>query len=119
LKLNAFTAPFQEIVNTYGVPRYQEINPGLFTIATFPFLFAVMFGDIGHGFLLLLLGLYLVYFPSYIEQSKSLLAPLIPVRYLFLMMGAFAFYIGWIYNDFMSIAFNVFGSCYELSEDVW
>lgn len=27
-KMNKFTAPFQAMVNTYGVPRYREINPG-------------------------------------------------------------------------------------------
>ena len=29
------------------------------------------------------------------------------------MMGFFAFYCGWIYNDFMSIPTNLWGSCYE------
>jgi vacuolar-type H+-ATPase subunit I/STV1 len=38
---NAFTWAFQEFVDTYGVPRYREANPALFTAATFPFLFAV------------------------------------------------------------------------------
>lgn len=48
-KTNAFSESFQEIVNTYGIPRYGECNPGLFTIVSFPFMFGIMFGDIGHG----------------------------------------------------------------------
>lgn len=40
---------FQLIINTYGVPRYREINPAVFTVASFPILFGVMFGDVGHG----------------------------------------------------------------------
>merc|ERR1740139_1752960 len=46
---NKFTYGYQEFVNTYGIPRYREANPALFTAATFPFLFGVMYGDIGHG----------------------------------------------------------------------
>ena len=69
-RTNDFTGVFQvfksfefffyfrkEIVNTYGVPRYREINPGLFTIVLFPFLFGVMFGDVGHGFIVFLFGI--------------------------------------------------------------
>jgi len=116
-RLNDLTAPFQEIVNTYGVPRYREINPGLFTIATFPFLFGVMFGDIGHGALLLAFGVYLVWKKEEIEKSKGLLAGVLPARYLFLLQGFFAFYAGIIYNDFMAVPFNLFGSCYPRPEE--
>lgn len=48
-----FALPFQQIVDTYGVPNYKEANPALFTCVTFPFLFGVMFGDVFHGSLLL------------------------------------------------------------------
>ena len=35
------------------------------------------------------------------------------MRYMVLMMGFFAFYCGWIYNDFMGYNLNIFGSCYD------
>ena len=45
--MNKVTAVFQGIVEAYGVGRYREVNPTVFTIVTFPFLFAVMFGRVG------------------------------------------------------------------------
>ena len=40
---------------------YREINPGVFTIGTFPFLFAVMFGDAGHGLILVIAAAVMIY----------------------------------------------------------
>jgi len=113
-RLNDVTWVFQEIVNTYGIPRYREINPALFATVTFPFLFGVMFGDIGHGGLLLAFGAYMCLFKEQIEQDKkSMLAILLPGRYLLLLQGFFAFYCGWMYNDFMAMPWNIFGTCYN------
>lgn len=110
---NNFTCVFQEIVNTYGIPRYQEVNPGLFTIIMFPFLFGVMFGDIMHGGALFLFGIYLTRNYESIKESKGALGALAPLRFLFLLMGFFAFFAGWIYNDFAALPLNIFGSCFE------
>jgi V/A-type H+-transporting ATPase subunit I len=51
--------PFQQLVTTYGQPRYEEMDPTFLLAFTFPFLFGAMFGDVGHGVLLALLGLLL------------------------------------------------------------
>jgi V-type H+-transporting ATPase subunit a len=99
---NDFTAPFQLIVNTYGIPRYREVNPGLFAIIFFPFLFGVMFGDIAHGGALFLFSLYMVKNYQQLKDEKSPLEPLLPLRFLLSMMGFFAFFSGFIYNDFAS-----------------
>ena len=91
---------------------YKEINPTVFAIVTFPFLFGVMFGDIGHGGLLLITGSLMCIFDKQIKSIPSI-AGLAAMRYLLLMMGIFSFYNGWIYNEFFAIPFEVFGSCYE------
>lgn len=108
-KTNEFTEVFQEIINTYGVPTYKEVNPALFAIITFPFLFGVMFGDIFHGFLLLLFGGFLCQFHEQLKDSA--LGALGGARYLLLMMGFFAFFSGVCYNDFASIPIWG-GSCF-------
>ncbi len=113
-RLNEFTAVFQEIVNTYGVPRYREVNPALFTIVTFPFLFGVMYGDILHGGILFLVGCALCFFAPRLKAAAADsegAAMMYNARYLLTLMGLFAFYVGWIYNDFASIPVNL-GSKY-------
>ena len=45
--ISSFTYLF--LVTTNLLYRYREANPALFTAASFPFLFGVMYGDIGHG----------------------------------------------------------------------
>ncbi|CDW71883.1 v-type atpase 116kda subunit family protein [Stylonychia lemnae] len=108
---NEFTWPFQEIVNTYGIPQYQEVNPAIFTLVSFPFLFGVMFGDVLHGTLLFVFSSYLCF---YKPKEGSLISELYKIRYLLLLMGFFSSYCGFIYNDFTSIPLNLFGrSCYN------
>lgn len=111
-----FTSPYQGIVDTYGVPRYKEVNPGLFTIISFPFLFGVMYGDIGHGAILCIGALYFIWNEAYynrrVREGKmdEIMGMIFGGRYMLIAMGAFAMYAGFIYNDCFSIPLNLFGS---------
>ena len=51
--------PFQMLVSGYGMPSYNTIDPTLFVAVTFLAMFGMMFGDIGHGLVLLIGGLLL------------------------------------------------------------
>lgn len=73
-----------------------------------------MFGDIMHGAILLAFGLNLVFRVE--RYEKSFLSLLLPHRYLITLMGFFSCYCGFVYNDYLSISLNLFGSCYLPSE---
>ncbi len=52
-------APFEALVKTYGSPNYNEIEPSAIIAIAFLLMFGVMFGDVGHGLVLTLLGWFM------------------------------------------------------------
>ncbi|KAF5443885.1 hypothetical protein F2P56_036407 [Juglans regia] len=120
-RTNKFTSPFQEIVDAYGVAKYQEANPTVYTIVTFPFLFAVMFGDWGHGICLLLATLFLIARERRYSSQKlgDIMEMMFGGRYCILMMALFSIFTGLIYNEFFSVPFELFApsayACRDLS----
>ncbi|KAI3767091.1 hypothetical protein L2E82_17176 [Cichorium intybus] len=115
-RTNKFTNSFQEIVNAYGVAKYQEANPGVYTVVTFPFLFAVMFGDWGHGICLFLATLYLILREKSYSSQKlgDIMEMAFGGRYVIIMMSIFSIYTGFIYNEFFSVPYDLFGqSAYD------
>ncbi|XP_042508685.1 V-type proton ATPase subunit a2 [Macadamia integrifolia] len=110
-RTNKFTSAFQSIVDAYGVAKYQEANPGLYTIITFPFLFAVMFGDWGHGICLLLAALFFIFRERKFSGQKleDMTEMIFGGRYCIMMMALFSIYTGLIYNEFFSVPFEIFG----------
>ncbi|KAL2092821.1 hypothetical protein ACEWY4_012619 [Coilia grayii] len=117
IRTNKFTSGFQNIVDAYGVGNYREMNPAPYVIVTFPFLFAVMFGDLGHGIIMACFALWMVLYENDRKLKKTrneIWNTFFEGRYLILMMGLFSVYTGFIYNDCFSKSLNLFGSSWSV-----
>ncbi|KAL3270757.1 hypothetical protein HHI36_021282 [Cryptolaemus montrouzieri] len=118
-RTNKFTRGFQNLIDAYGVASYREVNPALYTIITFPFLFAVMFGDVGHGLVMLGCAMYMILCEKKIASYKhkgEIVNIFFAGRYIILLMSLFSLYTGFIYNDIFSKSMNVFGSQWQLNK---
>jgi len=113
---NKFTAVFVDMTEAYGIANYREANPALSMIVTFPFFFAVMFGDVGHAMVLLLMGAWMVLAEKKLERQlgdSELGGMIFHGRYIVLLMGLFSVYAGLIYNDCFSKSLALFPSMFS------
>jgi V/A-type H+-transporting ATPase subunit I len=65
--------PIESLVSTYGIPGYRELDPTLLVAITFVLMFGIMFGDLGHGLVLIVLGalLYMGRIPRLIRYAPA------------------------------------------------
>lgn len=58
---NKAIKPFENYVEMYGLPLYNEIDPTPIVAITYSIIFGIMFGDLGQGFIILLIALFMKY----------------------------------------------------------
>ncbi|WP_444657910.1 V-type ATP synthase subunit I [Caproiciproducens sp. R2] len=59
LKNKKIFRPFEFFVDMYGLPCYDEVDPTPFVAITYFLLFGIMFGDLGQGLCVSLIGWYM------------------------------------------------------------
>ena len=96
LKQSGFVSAFQGIVLSYGTPVYGDIDPTPFVAFFFTFLFAIMFGDIGQGAVILALGLLIS------KAEKGLLRNYKKYWPAFVAAGAGSMFMGLLVGSFFS-----------------
>ncbi|GAB1223285.1 hypothetical protein ENUP19_0140G0006 [Entamoeba nuttalli] len=117
-KTNSFTQTFQDLTDSYGTPRYGEINTAWLNIVTFPFLFGIMFSDAGHGIFIFGLGLLFIIFQKKLKKASidEITLMLFDARWLLLEMGLMAMYCGIVFNEFFGFSIDIFGTSWDKVE---
>lgn len=77
--------PFEMFVQMYGLPSHDEFDPTIFVGLTYSFIFGVMFGDVGQGLLLLIVGGLIYHF------KRAPLAGIISMAGIFSTIFGFLF----------------------------
>jgi V/A-type H+/Na+-transporting ATPase subunit I len=92
------TRSFERMVFSYSVPLYGTIDPTPFVAVMFVLLFAIMFGDVGQGFVGLVLGLLISSgrVPSFESYRKKNFGT------AFVVAGAASMLTGFLYGSFFA-----------------
>ncbi|MCX5708580.1 MAG: hypothetical protein NTY14_06390 [Candidatus Omnitrophica bacterium] len=97
-KHSAALKPFELLIGAYGIPRYGSIDPTVFVAISFLIMFGAMFGDIGHGLVLVIAG--------FILGGKTRKKLLQQVQMLLFYCGGSSIVFGFLYGSFFGYEFE-------------
>ena len=89
-RVGGFLAPFADLLGMGGFPRPREVVPAAVMAITLPIIYGLMFPDMGHGIVLVLIGYYLFY-----KKMRS-----VNLGKLVMIFGAAAIVTGFLSGEF-------------------
>lgn len=92
--------PFEVLVKAFALPKYNEIDPTMFVALIYPFLFALMLGDIGYGAVIIGIGL--------VVQRRLKSKGIRDLARILVYAGVLSVVFGFIYNEFFGV--ELFGA---------
>ncbi|XP_053624283.1 V-type proton ATPase 116 kDa subunit a 4-like isoform X2 [Plodia interpunctella] len=119
-RTNRFTEGFQNVTCSYDYGRYRELNPAIFSVILFPFLFGVMCGDVGHGLLIFIYGIWMINNEKKYASRRSrndVWNIIFAGRYMILLMGLFTIFMGFMYNEWFSQAIKLMAAYWLNTSD--
>jgi V/A-type H+-transporting ATPase subunit I len=91
MKNHPLIRPFELLVQGFGYPRYKEIEPTIIVALSFLLMYGLMFGDVGHGAILVLGGLWF-WLKGKSSQTRN-------IGYIVTAAGVFAILGGFLYGS--------------------
>ena len=96
LKNPKMSEPLEMITGAYGTPAYDEYDPTSLVGITFPLIFGFMFGDVGQGLVIAIIGYYIGFrMDAAIEIKKA--------GRIIMLAGIAAMLVGFLYGAVFSI----------------
>jgi V/A-type H+-transporting ATPase subunit I len=90
LENSHFAKPMEMLTSTYGTPSYDMVDPSFFMSISFPIIFGMMFGDVGQGLVLVIMG-YLLGFHFKMDEGVKRLGRILLYCGLAAMGGGFLY----------------------------
>ncbi len=94
---------FEVLTKMYGIPNAKEFDPTFTLFLTFPIMYALMYGDLGHGLLLTIVGYIIAFKIRFIEIIRRL-------GFIIFLSGLFSIITGgFIYGKFLGFSLHEYG----------
>lgn len=99
LRTPRFLKPFESLIKTYDIPSYHELNPSVVVAITFPLLFGLTFADVGHGLILFLAGVAMLYFRRKGLPPSEMIELLVKGAEVYMLCGIAAIFGGLMFGE--------------------